>query len=82
MAKTFHLTIAKVGEHLFDGEAESVTLPGVEGVFTVLANHEPFVSELKKGEARVRTAEGEVRTFPLHEAGVAEVSNNQVTVLL
>jgi F-type H+-transporting ATPase subunit epsilon len=81
MAKTFHLTIAKVGENLFDGEAESVTLPGVEGVFTVLAHHEPFVSELKKGTASVRTATG-VQTFPLHEGGVAEVSNNQVTVLL
>jgi F-type H+-transporting ATPase subunit epsilon len=82
MAKSFHLTIAKVGEHLFDGDAESVTLPGAEGVFTVLANHMPFVSELKKGEARVKTIEGGVQTYSIHEGGVAEVSNNQVTVLL
>ena len=81
MAKTFHLTIARVGETLFDGEALSVSLPGAEGVFTVLANHEPYVSELKTGEAKVRTPDGAQQTFPLIR-GVAEVSKNQATVLL
>ena len=55
MAKTFHLTIAQVGHNIFDGEAVSVTLPGSDGVFTVLANHEAFVTPLKIGEARVET---------------------------
>ncbi len=80
--KTFHLTVAKVGENLFDGEATSVTLPGIEGVFTVLAHHEPFVSELKAGEARIKDAEGKVHTLPVVMGGVAEISNNQATVLL
>ncbi|MGE5540780.1 MAG: F0F1 ATP synthase subunit epsilon [Bacillota bacterium] len=81
MAKTFHLTIAKVGENLFDGEAVSVTLPGEEGVFTVLANHEAFVTPLKAGEAHVETADGKKETFAI-ERGIAEVSSNQATVLL
>ena len=29
--KTFHLTVAKVGENLFEGEAISATLPGERG---------------------------------------------------
>lgn len=82
MAKTFHLTIAKVGENLFDGQAESVTLPGDEGVFTVLANHEAFVSPLHAGEAVVKDADGAVHRVPIHEDGLAEVSGGQVTVLL
>ena len=82
MAKTFHLTIARVGENLFSGEALSVTLPGAEGAFTVLAGHEAFVSELKEGEAKVVAADGEVRQVPIAKGGVAEVSGTQATVIL
>ncbi|HVX90541.1 MAG TPA: F0F1 ATP synthase subunit epsilon [Candidatus Paceibacterota bacterium] len=81
MAKTFHLTIAKVGENLFDGEAQAVTLPGVDGVFTVMAHHEPLVSELKKGTAVVKTADGTRQSIEV-DGGVAEISSNQATVLL
>jgi F-type H+-transporting ATPase subunit epsilon len=81
MTKTFHLTIAKVGENIFDGDAVSVTLPGEAGDFTVLAHHEAFVSPLKAGEARVKTADGTTSRIPV-TGGVAEVSHNQATVLL
>ncbi len=82
MAKTFHLTIAKVGEALFDGEAVSATIPGAEGVFQVLAGHEPLVSELKEGEIRVKTPDEKVHAFSISASGLAEVSGNQATVLL
>ncbi len=82
MAKTFHLTIAHVGENLFDGEAVSAELPGADGVFTVLAQHEALVSTLVGGEARVVTPDGKKHTFPIPKGGIAEVSNNQATVLL
>ena len=81
MAKTFHLTIARIGENLFDGQALSVSLPGEEGMFEVLAGHEAFVTPLSKGTARVTTEAGDKETFDL-EKGIAEVSNNQVTGLL
>ena len=79
--KTFHLTIAKVGERVFDGEALSVTLPGSDGVFTVLANHEALISELKAGEARVKAADGSVTNVAV-SGGIAEVSHNQATIIL
>lgn len=82
MAKTFHLTIAKVGENLFDGEAVSVTLPGADGAFEILAGHEPFVSPLKAGEARVVAQSGERHAFALVAGGIAEVSAGEATVLL
>ncbi|HET9641256.1 MAG TPA: F0F1 ATP synthase subunit epsilon, partial [Candidatus Paceibacterota bacterium] len=44
-----HVVIAKVNESYFDGEAESVTLPGAEGELTILADHMPLVTTLKKG---------------------------------
>ncbi|MBU1292867.1 hypothetical protein KJ819_02235 [Patescibacteria group bacterium] len=82
MAKTFHLTIAKVGENLFEGEAISVTLPGTDGVFTVMAGHEAFVSPLKEGTALVKDASGSELSLPISEGGIAEVSSGQSTVLL
>ena len=82
MAKTFHLTVARVGENIFDGDAVSVTLPGAEGVFTVLAGHEPFVTELKEGEARIEAANGEKHHVHIHPGGVAEISSGQATILL
>ncbi len=81
MAKPFHLTIARVGENLFDGEALSVTLPGTDGEFTVLAHHEPFVSTLKPGTIRMTAADGTKQSFPV-EQGVAEIAGNRATVLL
>ncbi len=80
--KTFHLTVARVGENLFDGEAVSASLPGSEGIFEVLAEHEAFVSLLAKGEMRIRTASEEMYRFEILKGGIAEVSRNQATVLL
>ena len=34
---------------VFSGEAKSVSLPGLDGVFQVLNNHAPIISALKKG---------------------------------
>ncbi|MGH7175473.1 MAG: hypothetical protein ACREGR_03900 [Minisyncoccia bacterium] len=79
---TFHLTIARLGERLFDGEARAATLPGAEGVFTVLARHEPMIAELKAGEVRVEEVDGAEHRFTLAAGGLAEISNNQATVLL
>ncbi len=80
--KTFHLTVARVGENLFDGEALSAYLPGSEGVFEILAGHEAFVSLLAKGEMHVRAANEEMFHFEISADGIAEVSRNQATVLL
>jgi F-type H+-transporting ATPase subunit epsilon len=79
---TFHLTIAKVGEKLFDGKAVSVTLPGAEGEFTVLSGHEPFVSELKIGKILLHDSENQAHHVPVPEGGIAEISHNQATILL
>jgi F-type H+-transporting ATPase subunit epsilon len=82
MAKTFHLVVAKVGENLFDGEAQAVTLPGEDGVLTVMANHEAFVTPLKSGTIRIEDATGAKQEIEWEGNGLLEVSNNQATVIL
>ncbi len=81
MAKTFHLTVARVGENLYDGEAISVSLPGIEGMFTVYAGHEAYVSELSPGDVRIENAEGTHQVLAI-TGGIAEISSNQATILL
>lgn len=77
---TFALTIAHVSELLYSGNAHSVTVPGSEGELTLLPQHEPLISALKKGTITVRDA-GEPRTFSI-ERGILETSNGQVTILV
>jgi len=78
--KTFPLTIATVDETYFEGEAESITLPGSEGELTVLKDHESFVSVLKQGSITVRTS-GESKEFQI-EKGILEVHKGGTVVLL
>lgn len=80
--RTFHLTVARVGENLFDGEAISATVPGKEGVFQILAGHEAFVSELAPGAVIIKAGDEAVRRFEILEGGIAEVSQGQATILL
>ncbi|RJQ35217.1 F0F1 ATP synthase subunit epsilon [Candidatus Parcubacteria bacterium] len=79
-ANTFHLVIASVGDTKFDAAAESATLPGVDGIMTILPHHEPFVTILKKGKVSVK-ASGEHKEFDI-EGGVLECSGNRAVVLL
>lgn len=79
--KTFHLVVASVGETKYDAPATSVQVPGTGGVLTVLANHEPLVTTLKKGIITVSDERGEHTNFEI-EDGVLEVSGNRVVVLL
>lgn len=75
-----HVTIAKVHENLFAGDAQSVTLPTVGGEVTILSKHEPMVTTLLPGTVTVRAHDG-THTFDV-VGGVLEVSSDQVTVLL
>ncbi len=77
---TFSLKIARVDELLFSGDVVSVKVPGTEGEMTILANHEPLISMLKKGTITVRDNE-KASIFNI-ENGLLETSNGQVTVLV
>ena len=77
-----HVVIAKVDEVLYDGEAESLVVPGSAGEMTVLTHHEPLVTSLKQGEVRLRiTKSSEPRIFMV-EGGVLEVNAEGATVIL
>ena len=74
------LRIITPSEALFEGEVESVTLPGTAGSFTVLYNHAPIISSLESGKVSVKTANG-TQEYALN-SGFAEVKNNNITVCI
>ena len=45
----FHVTVLNPKQVLYEGDAESVFLPGDEGEFELLSYHAPIVSLLKEG---------------------------------
>ena len=75
-----HIVIAKVDEVLFEGEAESLTVPGAAGEMTVLGHHEPLVTTLKPGIATIR-ANGTEKEFRI-ESGILEINPTGATVIL
>src|SRR5512137_1602422 len=64
---------------VFQGDADTVILPGVEGEMGILPNHAPLLTTLKFGVIRVR-AGGMEQVFTV-AGGVAEVQPKIVTVL-
>ena len=80
--KSFQLTIAKVSENVYEGEAVAAILPGSEGEFTVLAHHEPFITTLANGSARVKETESDEYIDFAIQGGIAEISSNRATIIL
>ncbi len=80
MAQTFNLDIRTPEGMAWQGEAQIVTLPGRQGMFQVLINHAPLLTELEVGEIRLTDENGKDLIFS-SSGGFAEVRLNAVTVL-
>jgi len=65
---------------LFDGEADMVVVPGIDGLIGILNNHAPLISSLKKGAVKIKK-DKEDQLFDIG-GGVVEVMNNNVVVLV
>jgi len=80
--KTFHLTISSVTEPMFDDQALSVVVPGVDREMEILAEHEPLVSTLKAGTVTIKTKDNKNGEKFVIEKGIVEVANNRAVVLV
>ena len=76
--KELHLVIVSPERIVFDGMAESVTLPGELGEFQVLSDHAPLISSLVAGEGKYVIGK-ETQVLQITE-GFVEVRNNQISV--
>ena len=76
----FELTIVTPQGEAYHGEVERVVLPGSEGDFGVLPDHERFLTPLRVGEVEI-TSGGETLYAAIAD-GFAEVQGEQVAVLV
>ncbi|MFC5069814.1 F0F1 ATP synthase subunit epsilon [Flaviflagellibacter deserti] len=60
-------------------EADEVTVPGIEGEFTVLAGHAPFITVLRPGIVTARSGSNARRYYV--RGGFAEVNPTGLTIL-
>jgi F-type H+-transporting ATPase subunit epsilon len=73
----FHLVSPE--REVFAGEVDTVTAPGTEGEFGVLAGHAPFMTTLKEGTLTVVDG-SKTKTYTV-KGGFADVTAEGLTVL-
>jgi len=81
------LTILNLKETLFEGDVQSITLPAEAGELTILPNHVPLITAIKKGAISAQLAKGErydaqEKKYIECEGGVLEFADNEATILL
>lgn len=73
------LKIISPEKRIFDGEVNSVTVPGTLGEFEILVNHAPIISSLEPGTVRYEIATGELKQLEI-ESGFVEVQKNVISL--
>jgi F-type H+-transporting ATPase subunit epsilon len=79
MAEMLNFELVSPERRLASTEAEAVTIPGMMGDLTAMANHAPFLTNLRPGYLVVRNGASEDGYFVT--GGFAEISDNTVSVL-
>ncbi len=74
------LSILTLQEKLFEGEVESLQVPGVDGWLGILPNHIPLITALKRGKVMIRK-EGKDEEIEI-ERGFIEVRPKSKVVIL
>ena len=76
---TLHVEVVTAERELYNGEADIVSAPGVEGRLGILPRHAALLTTLAPGELTIELNGAEEPLFI--SGGFLEVSNNSVTVL-
>ena len=53
MASTFYLEMVSPQDIFFSGNCQQIVLPGLDGSYGVLPNHEPMVNRYHRGDRAV-----------------------------
>ena len=80
MAMTIHVDIVSAEEAIYSGPSTMVFAPAVMGEVGISPRHTPLLTQLKPGEVRVETPDGEEEWFYV-SGGILEVQPHIVTVL-
>ncbi len=74
-----NLEIITPDKTIYNGDADLVQLPGIDGSFEILNNHAPMISALSAGKIKVKKPSGE--EFFEVKGGIIEVLKNKILIL-
>ncbi len=74
------IEIITPAEKIYEGEVNSLRVPGKKGSFQLLKDHAPIVSTLENGPVILIDPQGNETIFNI-EGGVVEVKKNRIILL-
>ena len=81
MTNKFELSIISAEKKVFEGQVESVLVPGMIGDFLVLSKHAPCISSIRPGFLEFSEADSKNQRLFV-SGGIIEVINDMVSVLV
>jgi F-type H+-transporting ATPase subunit epsilon len=76
---TFNFELVSPAKLLFEGQVESVVVPGLEGDMTIMANHAALMTSLRPGVVTIGDGKTSKRLFV--RGGFADVNASGLTIL-
>ncbi len=80
MAEAFKFELVSPARLVLSEEASQVVVPGLEGDFTMLKGHSPFMTTVRPGVVEVTSAAGKVAKIFVR-GGFADASPSGLTIL-
>jgi len=77
---SIRVEIVSAEGEIFSGDAEMLFAPAQQGELGIAPRHAPLLTNLKPGEVRVQTSDGEEQFFYV-TGGILEIQPHLVTVL-
>ena len=79
MMKSFHLIIATPTGKAYDGNATQFSVMGECGSLSVMADHIPFITNIKAGKCKIYTETDVMKCFV--DGGLLSVTKDSVRVI-
>ena len=74
--------VTKDGNIVYSDKVAMVNFPGVEGVFTVMGGHTPFLSTLRIGEIKYKLSDEDlIYKYATVIGGICEVNGDKINVI-
>lgn len=77
----YHLQILTPDEPFFEGDIESLIIPGELGYLGILKDHSPLITHLQTGTVTVTESDKSKRLYKISE-GFFKFKNNQAILLV
>jgi F-type H+-transporting ATPase subunit epsilon len=80
-ARSLDVVVVSPARPIFEGEAQWVTVPALDGQLGIYPQHAPIVAALGSGLLRISRGSGNIARFAVR-GGFLKVGDNRVTVLV